>query len=848
MTDGEEKKSSLLLDSFKEVLGRFSYRPENRQYIIFRAILLCVAALLVGFNWYLFERKENYQIGLPAQKTYFALTSARYEDKAATLELRQRATSRIIAVMVQDEKIASEVSRRIELLKDGRLTELFNAPLLNIYNKQSAASQKAISEAVASIGPKVLNESADREQQTSLIWKYLKQTALTQSERNVAFQMLDVIMNPSLQSDSEMLMKLKDDVAAQIPAVIKEIRPGSVLVQKGEVVTPSTARLLASQGYPDADFPWRHLIFVLGVIVVWSFWPVWISSGLKEKLSMREWIYIAVVLSVVWTLEVVFACLGGYSMAVLGLTGWLCLTMPVSLSFHVIFGGGLISVIIGYGTNPGVVCLGCILAGFSGGIGRIMFLNPPNHRITIWRNLFLLGIALGVVSVCVYWGLDLYFDRNIAFGTVLFSAIWATIVVALLPLWENIFDVISPLRLLELSHPSQPLIKRLQMEAPGTYNHVLMVGTLAEAAADKLHMNGLYVKAGAYYHDIGKLKNPQYFVENQRPGKNIHDSLPPELSAKVLISHVKDGLDIAAQTNLPKALRPFIREHHGTTIQKYFYEKAKALGEDVKEEDFRYPGPRPQTRETALVMLADSVEAAIKARNKPFESDDELSAFIRQVIQSKVDAGQMNDADFTIVENLFETRFKHVPELIRMGADITVRGRAAFVRGVPVLHGADVVAGDLRGGAENLWNAGMAERIEKVISDYIEAEKPLPEAAQECEISLTFAGEAQMAEINKEYRETEGPTDVLSFAMWENEEGAFEPPADWESLPLGDIVVCPEAVAKNAAENGKSVESETVLVICHGFLHLIGFDHAEEDERADMWARQERMVKEFFGE
>ena len=118
----------------------------------------------------------------------------------------------------------------------------------------------------------------------------------------------------------------------------------------------------------------------------------------------------------------------------------------------------------------------------------------------------------------------------------------------------------------------------------------------------------------------------------------------------MLISHVKDGLDIATQTNLPKALRPFIREHHGTTIQKYFYEKAKALGEDVKEEDFRYPGPRPQTRETALVMLADSVEAAIKARNKPFESDDELSAFIRQVIQSKVDAGQMNDADFTLRE------------------------------------------------------------------------------------------------------------------------------------------------------------------------------------------------------
>ena len=192
-----------------------------------------------------------------------------------------------------------------------------------------------------------------------------QQTALTQSERNVAFQMLDVIMNPSLQSDSEMLMKLKDDVAAQIPAVIKEIRPGLGARSEGRGRDAVAARLLESQGYPDADFPWRHLIFVLGAIVLWSFWPVWISAGLKSKLSMREWIYIAVVISVVWSLEVVFARLGGYSMAVVGLTGWLCLTMPVSLSFHLIFGGGLISVILAYGTNPGIVCLGCILSAFA---------------------------------------------------------------------------------------------------------------------------------------------------------------------------------------------------------------------------------------------------------------------------------------------------------------------------------------------------------------------------------------------------------------------------------------------------------------------------------------------------
>lgn len=154
----------------------------------------------------------------------------------------------------------------------------------------------------------------------------------------------------------------------------------------------------------------------------------------------------------------------------------------------------------------------------------------------------------------------------------------------------------------------------------------------------------------------------------------------------------------------------------------------------------------------------------------------------------------------------------------------------------------------LSGVPGDFWSGDMAARIEKVISDYIEAEMPLPNAAEECDVSLTFAAPQQMAEINSEYRGVDAPTDVLSFAMWENSDGIFEPPEDWISLPLGDIVVCPEIVAKNAEENGKSTESETALVIFHGFLHLIGFDHAEEDERLDMWARQERMVKDFFGE
>ncbi len=647
MTNGEKKKLQIE-KFFSEVTSKFTFSPQNKQYLLFRTILLIVAVCLICINWYVFDRKNNYRIGYTSARTYFALTSARYEDRAATLELRQRAAARIVDVMVQDEKIATEVNKRLDLLESNDYKSLFNQPLTELMNKLPDSSRKTIVKSVLDIGRKIRDEASSSEQQTSLIWKYLRKIPMSQADKNIAFQMLDTILNPSLQSDAEMTSRLREDVSVQIPAVIREIRPGAVLVQKGQVVTPALAKLLESQGYPDAAFPLKHLIFILLVIIAWSFWPVWIENGLKEKLSLREWIYIAVVLSLVWTFELIFARFSGYSMAVLGLTGWLCLTLPISLSYHIIFGGGIISVLIAFGTNPGIVALGCILASFSAGIGRILFVDPPNHRMTIWKNLFFLGICLGVVSVCIHWGLGLYFTYNLMLSSLLFSAFWGAIVVALLPLWENMFDIISPLRLLELSHPSQPLIKRLQMEAPGTYHHTLMVGTLAEAAADSLKMNGLLVKAGAYYHDIGKLKNPRYFVENQLHGENLHDNLSPSLSGLILISHVKDGLEIAEETKLPKMLRRFIAEHHGTTVQKYFYEKALLRGESVTEEQFRYPGPRPQSRETALVMLADSVEAAVKARNKPFESIRELKMLVSNVISSKIEAGQFKDVDFTI--------------------------------------------------------------------------------------------------------------------------------------------------------------------------------------------------------
>lgn len=622
----------------------------DKPYALFRLILMLVAVLLLSFNWYFFDRHENYGVGRPANRTYFAVTSSRYEDKAATLELRQRAAARITEVMVRNEKISTEVSRKLELLEGGDYSQIFAPRLIELFGRLNSASQGRILREVSAIGLEIKDSSGNREQQSAMIWNRLKKSQLLQSEQNVAFQILDSILNPTLQADSELAARLKEDVATQIPPVVREIHTGSVLVQKGQIVTPSLAKLLSAQGYPDSTFPLKKIFFILIAIMAWCLWPIWIESGLEQKLSYREWVYIAVVLSLSWLLEVVFARAGGIPMSVLGMTGWLCLTLPVSISYHLIFGGGVISSMIAFGVNPGYVALAAILSSFSAGIGRILFKNPPNHRFTIWRNLFLIGVCLGGISIVAHWGMGMYFTYTLPLSSVLFSAIWGTIVVALLPFWEYMFDVISPLRLLELSHPSQPIIKRLQLEAPGTYHHTLMVGTLAEAAADKLGMNGLLVKAGAYYHDIGKLKNPRFFVENQLAGENIHDELSPTLSALVIISHVKEGLEIAEEIKLPQTLRRFISEHHGTTIQKYFYDKAKSQDDSLTEEQFRYPGPAPQSKETALVMLADSVEAAVKTRNRPFDSIREMQILVNSVLKSKIEAEQFSGVDFTIRE------------------------------------------------------------------------------------------------------------------------------------------------------------------------------------------------------
>ena len=225
----------------------------------------------------------------------------------------------------------------------------------------------------------------------------------------------------------------------------------------------------------------------------------------------------------------------------------------------------------------------------------------------------------------------------------------AILTIGLLPILEGAFDVVTTLKLLELSNPNNPLLKKLLMEAPGTYHHSMLVANLAEMAADEVGANSVIARIGAYYHDIGKITRPYFFKENQLTNENPHDNINENLSAMIIISHVKDGVEMAKEYNLPEMIIDIIKQHHGTTLVKYFYYTARNKSDnpdDIKEEDFRYKGPIPNTKESAIIMLADSTEAAVRSINDP--TTKKLEEMINNIVDDKVKLGQLDNCELTL--------------------------------------------------------------------------------------------------------------------------------------------------------------------------------------------------------
>lgn len=289
-----------------------------------------------------------------------------------------------------------------------------------------------------------------------------------------------------------------------------------------------------------------------------------------------------------------------------------------------------------------------VIVALAGGIAGVFGISKVSQRSDLTRAGILVSmagftsmLALGLVSGDT--GLLLHSWAGAGNGMI--SAIAA---IGSLPYVEALFGITSSIRLLELLNPSHPLLRKLLMDAPGTYHHSIMVGNLAEAAAEAVGADGLLSRVGAQYHDIGKSRRPYFFVENQFGSENPHDKITPNLSTLIIVSHVKDGVAMAREHKLPEALVDFIRTHHGADLVKYFYHRAlnqQGNGE-VNETDFRYPGPKPQTMETGIVMLADAVEATV--RSMPKHTPGRIEAVVRRLIRDRLEDGQLDECDLTL--------------------------------------------------------------------------------------------------------------------------------------------------------------------------------------------------------
>jgi hypothetical protein len=273
------------------------------------------------------------------------------------------------------------------------------------------------------------------------------------------------------------------------------------------------------------------------------------------------------------------------------------------------------------------------------------------------RSAFLkIGLVVGAVNGAAILCLSLLSGNLFTIETliqlvmgVLGGVLSGFIVSGLVPLFEWLFGYTTDIKLLELANLNQPIFQDLLMMAPGTYHHSIIVASLVEAAAEEIGANALLAKVSAYYHDIGKMKKPLYFIENQPNWKNRHDDLSPQMSSRVIISHVKDGCDLAREHNLGKVITAIIRQHHGTGLVSYFYEKAKketkGSGKPILEADFRYPGPKPQKKEAGLVLLGDIIEASSRTLTNPTPA--RIRNLVNARIQQVVEEGQLDESDLT---------------------------------------------------------------------------------------------------------------------------------------------------------------------------------------------------------
>lgn len=491
----------------------------------------------------------------------------------------------------------------------------------------------------------------------------------------------DVNLYPTYVLDAEATAEKKSEILATVEPEKITVQKGELVVRKGEILTERQATILQQLGYSQSASP---SVVVLGLAILIAMMMLVVRAFMMHftpKIYRDEK---QIVLMMLLTTATIFlydmflsltlssiaerAAQVGYLIPVAMGTMLITILLDVRLGLVIDI---ILAIFVGMYTENSAFAVVALIGGLTGSLG----VATLGQRSDISRT----ALSISAVNACLIIGLGMIQSQSpdvIIFGVIfgVFNGLISSIfTMGVLPYLENIFGITTSIKLLELANPSQPLLKKLMTEAPGTYHHCIMVGNLGEAAAEAIGANGLEVRLGAYYHDIGKLKRPYFFAENQFSGNNPHNNMTPQLSTLIITSHVKDGIEMAKEAKLPPIIIQMIAQHHGDSLVSFFYSKAKETDPQAKERDYRYEQPKPQTKEAAILMMADTVEAAV--RSKKNATPGQIEGFIRTLIKGKLNDGQFDECELTfrdleliaeafarVINGIYHKRIEYPPQ------------------------------------------------------------------------------------------------------------------------------------------------------------------------------------------
>ena len=539
-------------------------------------------------------------------------------------------------VALDDIRLSPETSETILGLADARWQEIQQESIVVLERVMSSA-----------IRPESLGEARSR-------LPALVTLSLPEEQANVVAELASAYVAPNSQYSEELTQAAREIARQEVEPVMRSFVPGQTVVLQGQVLGPEDIEALHQLGLTTPEFHWSELASAAALsLVLVAFVAFYLRRKQKPLVKEVRSLTVVCALLVFFLVSARLAIpnnpfiqyafpLASYGMVAAALFGSE-LAFITSLPLAILAAVGLPSAL--------ELTLFYLISSLFG----ILALGSARRLVTfLWA-----GLAVAVSGSIVAW---IYFllpsptDSLQSFSIVTLAAFFnglasTSVAILLHSFLARYLGLVTPIQLLDLTRPDHPLLRRLLRETPGTYQHSLQVANLAEQAAERIGVDPMLIRAGSLYHDIGKTANPGFFIENQPPGlENPHDSLAPEESTRIIIRHVSDGLLLARKSRLPRRIQDFISEHHGTTLASYqYYNALQAVGGDekrVNKDLFRYPGPRPQSRETALLMLADACEARVRAE-RPTD-DDSLRGLIKNIIADRIAKEQLDDTRLTL--------------------------------------------------------------------------------------------------------------------------------------------------------------------------------------------------------